>query len=107
MPLTEGSWRENRLRVRGKGRRPAARVPGLTLLRQECLSYPEVRKAASSRRTPQLGGGFGAAEEAAQAAEAFVDAFDGGGVGEAEIAGGAEGFAGDERYVSFVEKLGG
>src|SRR5450432_3271298 len=49
-----------------------------------------------------LRGGFRATEETAKAAQAFVDALDGGGVGEAEVAGSSESFSGYDCDLHFV-----
>src|SRR3990167_7218313 len=43
-------------------------------------------------------------EKTGEAAEAFFDALHRGGVGEAEMLGGAEGFAGNDHDVDFVEE---
>ena len=51
-----------------------------------------------------LRGSFSAREETAEAAQTFVDALDGGGVGQAEIAGRAKRFAGYQRDLHFVEQ---
>src|SRR5579864_8959742 len=52
----------------------------------------------------ESGSGFDAAEEALEAAQTFVDALDGCGIGQAQVTGSAEGITGNERDPSFVEE---
>src|SRR5260370_17396994 len=52
----------------------------------------------------ESGGGFDAAEEVLEAAQPFVNALDGCGVGQAQVAGSAEGIAGNEGDTRVVEE---
>src|SRR5260370_22636768 len=59
---------------------------------------------AARRSGSQLGGGFSAREEAFEAAQTFVDAFDGGGVRKPKVTGRPKGFARHDRDMRLVEQ---
>jgi hypothetical protein len=48
---------------------------------------------------------LGAGEEFFETAQAFVNAFEGSGVGKAEVSGSTEGFTGDHGHLSLIEQL--
>src|SRR5579883_1068818 len=61
-------------------------------------------RVSSKSGSRKLNGGFGAREKTFHAAEAFVNAVNRGGVGKTEISGSAEGFAGHQRDLYFLEQ---
>src|SRR5260370_21987054 len=62
------------------------------------------RGSGGTESRGESGGGFDAAEKVLEAAPPFVNALDGCGVGQAQVAGSAEGIAGNEGDTRVVEK---
>jgi hypothetical protein len=63
-----------------------------------------MRIGSGRTESGKSGGGFGATKETVEAAQTFVDALDGGRVGEAQVSRSAKGIARYKGYPRFLEE---